>query len=94
MSTLVVQLTLDPARPEQTTRHLREDVVAWATRQPGFVRGQWLRSDDGTSALGVVEFESRELADAAAKGPRSYVRDDSRAWNIERVEVLDEVARA
>jgi hypothetical protein len=58
------------------------------------VRGQWLKTTDGTHAIGVVEFESRELANAAAKGPRSSAHDGSRAWNIDSVDILDEVAQA
>jgi len=43
MHTIVVRMSIDPDRADEATRHLREDVVAWARQQPGFVNGQWLR---------------------------------------------------
>ncbi|MDP9094570.1 MAG: hypothetical protein M3N95_16940 [Actinomycetota bacterium] len=45
-------MTTDPARSEDVSRHLREDVTAWATRQPGFVSGEWLLSDTQDSGFG------------------------------------------
>lgn len=47
MHTMVVRMSIDPERADEAARHLREDVVAWARQQPGFVNGQWLRSPDG-----------------------------------------------
>ena len=94
MHTLVVQMSLDPARPEEAARHLREDVAGWAKRQPGFVTGQWLSSPDGRAGMGVVVFTSEDAAVAAAQGPRGYQRDDDRAWNIEGVTVYHQLATA
>jgi Antibiotic biosynthesis monooxygenase. len=48
MHTMVVRMSIDPERADEAARHLREDVVAWARQQPGFVNGQWLRSPDGS----------------------------------------------
>jgi hypothetical protein len=94
MHTLVVQMSLDPSRVQEVETHFREDIVSWARRQPGFVRGQWLRTPDGRSGLGVVAFASREAANAAARGPRNYRQDEARAWNIESVTVLEQIASA
>ena len=47
MHTMVVRMSIDPERADEAARHLREDVVAWARQQPGFVNGQWLRSPTG-----------------------------------------------
>jgi hypothetical protein len=94
MHTLVVQMSLDPSRPDQVARHLREDVAGWASRQPGFVTGQWLRSPDGRTGMGVVVFASEDAATTAAQGPRGYRRDDSRAWNIEDVTVYQQLTTA
>ena len=58
MHTMVVRMSIDPARADEAARHLREDVVAWARQQPGFVNGQWLRSPDGSEGIGVVVFAS------------------------------------
>jgi len=92
--TLVVRMSLDPTRRADTVQHLQRDVVTWATRQPGFLSGQWLCSPDSTHALGVVTFQTKTDADAAALGPRANQRDDARAWNIDATEIYDQVARA
>ena len=76
MHTMVVRMSIDPERADEAARHLREDVVAWARQQPGFVNGQWLRSPDGSEGIGVVVFASPDAAASAARGPRSYPRDD------------------
>ena len=94
MHALVVQMSLDPSRPGQVERHLRDDVTGWAKRQPGFISGQWLRSPDRRTGIGVVIFASEDAATAAARGPRSYHRDDSRAWNIEDVSVYQQLTTA
>ena len=91
---LVVRMSLDPVRPDDTIQHLRRDVTAWATRQPGFVSGQWLCNPDSTQALGIVTFKTKPDADAAAQGPRANQPDRARAWNIDAVDIYDQVARA
>jgi hypothetical protein len=94
MHTLVVKMTTDPARSQDVSRHLREDVTAWAKRQPGFVSGEWLLSDTQDSGLGLVSFESADAATRAAAGPQSGGHDDQRAWNVETVTVYERVASA
>lgn len=94
MNTLIVRMSLDPACGAEVLRHFEQDVVPWAKRQPGFVSGQWLRTADGEQGMGVLVFESAEAANAAAEGPRRYVRDEARPWNIESVTVFEQVARA
>ncbi|HLG69938.1 MAG TPA: hypothetical protein VK009_05880 [Chloroflexota bacterium] len=87
-------MSIDPARVDETARHLREDVVQWATRQPGFVSGHWLVSEDRTCGLGIVAFDSEQSALKAAAGPKSYRRDGTRPWNVEEVTLFTEVASA
>jgi len=87
-------MSTDPSRAQEVARHLRNDVAGWARRQPGFVNGQWLGSPDGRTAIGVVVFDSEGAASRAAQGPRSYLRDDGRAWNIEGVTVYEQLASA
>jgi hypothetical protein len=94
MQTLVVKMTTDPARSEEVSRHLREEVTAWAKRQPGFVSGEWLLSDTQDSGLGLVIFDSAEAAAQAAMGPRSSGQDDQRAWNVDTAIVYEQVASA
>lgn len=86
---MLVTMKLDPSRSEEVDRHLREDVVPFATRQAGFVSGQWLRRADSQQGLGVVVFDSQEQANAAADGPRSQPPVQERAWNIESVAVFE-----
>ncbi len=92
--TMVVEMSIDPTRVAEVEAHLRDDIVAWARRQPGFVSGQWLRAEDGSSGMGVVVFASGEAAANAAEGPRNFGRDDARAWNVERVTILEQIASA
>jgi hypothetical protein len=94
MNVMLVSLKLDPSRIEEVDRHLREDVVSWATRQAGFVCGQWLRRVDGQQGLGLVVFDTEEHANAAADGPRSQPSVQGRAWNTESVAVFELVAQA
>lgn len=92
MHTVVVWLSADPARRTEVVRHLREDVLPWARSRPGFVSGQWLLSADGHRGGGVMVFESAEAAEQAVQGPRGSPRDDARAWNIDHVEIYEQVA--
>ena len=94
MNVMLVTMKLDPSRSEEVDRHLREDVVPFATRQAGFVSGQWLRRADGQQGLGVVVFDSQEQANAAPDGPRSQPSVQGRPWNIESVAVFELVAQA
>lgn len=89
MHTMIVTMTLDPARRGEVDRHFRDEVSVWAKAQPGFVTGQWLHSDDGIKGVGVVSFASMEAATAAAAGPRSS--PPAPAWSIDSVEVLEQV---
>jgi hypothetical protein len=87
-------MTTDPARAEEVARHFREDIAGWAVKQSGFVSGQWLRSTDGDDGMGVVIFASQSDATTAAQGPRSYPRDNTRAWNVESVTVYEQLTSA
>ena len=42
----------------------------------------------------MVVFASPDAAASAARGPRSYPRDDSRAWNVENVTVYEQLTSA
>ena len=94
MHAMVVHMSIDPARAEVVSRHLREDIVSWARQQPGFVSGQWLLDPGSKQGLGVVVFSSAEAAADAAGGPRGFPRDDARAWNVEDVAVYEQVSSA
>lgn len=92
MHTMIVTMTLDPTQRQEVDRHLRDDVVSWATSRPGFVTGRWLRSENGAAGIGVVTFTSAEAAAAAAAGPRSA--QPGKAWTIASVELYENIADA
>ena len=94
MHTIVVEMSTDPSRTDVVTRHFREDIVSWARQQPGFVSGQWLVGPGQDHGMGVVVFASEDAATAAARGPRSYLRDEGRAWNVEDVTVYEQITSA
>src|SRR5258708_16187761 len=79
MHTMVVRMSIDPARADEAARHLREDVVAWTRQQPGFVNGQWLRSPDGSEGIAVVVFASGDAPASPARAPPGNPRDDRRS---------------
>lgn len=94
MHVMVVTMQVDDTRSTEVDRHLREDVRGWATRQPGFQGGQWIRLPGTDRAFGLVTFESAEQAEASAQGPRAQPRVEGRAWNTESVEVFEVIAQA
>ncbi len=94
MYAMVVRMSLDPDRRSDVIAHLRRDVVGFACGLPGFVSGQWFCSTDGVDGLGVVLFDAEADVVAAARGPRATQHDVERAWNIENVQVFEQVARA
>ena len=94
MYTVVVRMSSDPSRRDEVARHLREDVVTWARSQPGFVSGQWHMAPDGEAGGGVMVFGSADTAEKAASAPRDYPRDAERAWNVEQVDVYEQLVTA
>jgi hypothetical protein len=94
MHTLVVTMSTDPDRTADVATHLQNDIAAWAKQQPGFVRGEWLISEDRDTGLGFVVFNSADAAGQAATGPRRYVHDSDRSWNITAVTIYELVASA
>ena len=94
MHTVVVKMSADPSRRDDVARHLREDVVPWARSQPGFVSGQWHMAPDGGAGGGVMLFDSADAAEQAAQAPRDYPRDAGRAWNVEQVDVYEQLVTA
>lgn len=94
MYAMVVRMSLDPDRRSDVIAHLRRDVTGWAGGLPGFVSGRWFCSTDGVEGLGVVLLAAEADVVAAARGPRATPHDDERAWNIESVQVFEQVAQA
>ncbi|MEJ2865350.1 hypothetical protein [Actinomycetospora flava] len=94
MYTMIVGMTLDPARPEDVDRHFYDDVVPWAWQQPGFVSGRWLRSIDNARGQGVVVFDSAPAAEDAAAAVRATQFPPGTAWSIDGVLVFELITEA
>ena len=47
---------------------LNDQVIPVVKQLPGFQRGVWLRSEDGTTGMGIAVFDSEEHAESARDG--------------------------
>ncbi len=65
---LVSHVNLEGRRPEDAERLLNDQVIPVVKQLPGFERGVWLRSEDGSTGMGIVVFDSEEHAVAARDG--------------------------
>ena len=65
---LVTQVSLEGRRPEDSERMLNDQVIPVVQQLPGFQRGVWLRSEDGSTGMGIVVFDSGEHATSARDG--------------------------
>jgi hypothetical protein len=66
MHGFITRVNIDPARADEARELLQGFTIPTAKSQSGFVRGVWLRSDDGSNGCGVVVFDTQEHAQAAA----------------------------
>ena len=67
-------------------------VVPRVTQAPGFVAGYWTRSEDSSTGLGMVVFESEEAARTASEMIRSQAPDEG--VTLDDVVVREVVASA
>lgn len=61
-------MNLEGRKPEEAERLLNEQVIPMVKQLPGFQRGVWLRSEDGSTGMGILVFDSEEHAGAARDG--------------------------
>jgi len=78
---------------EEARKGLQEQVVPRASQAPGFVAGYWTRSDDGTSGVAMIVFDSEETARAAAEMVRAG-EGRPEAVTLDDVDVREVVAHA
>jgi hypothetical protein len=64
MHAVVVKVTIQDF--ERARKNLREQVVPAVSQAPGFVAGYWTRSEDGSNGMGMIVFDSEELARTAS----------------------------
>lgn len=70
MHGVINEVTIDPGRQDEAEKLLHEMVIPSLKEAPGFVAGYWLRSDDGTSGMSLILFESEDAARKAVEsGP-------------------------
>ncbi|HYG92604.1 MAG TPA: antibiotic biosynthesis monooxygenase [Nocardioides sp.] len=94
MTTLLVSLTLDPERTDEVVRLLRGEMAPWMRRQPGFVSSHWYLAGDGGHCTITVEFDSEPAAEEVARATLALPGSRHRSWNVERVEVVDDLGLA
>jgi hypothetical protein len=58
---------------------LRQQVIPAVKQQAGFVSGTWIRSEDGTNAMRVVLFDTKDNAEAAEQATPSVRPADAPA---------------
>lgn len=73
MHALVVRVKIDAARRDEASQMLETQVVPMSREGPGFTRGYWLRSQDGSRGLSIELYETeaaaQAIADSATEGP-------------------------
>lgn len=85
-------MVLDPRRGDSVLRAVRDEVLPWVRRLPGFTTGRWLRSEDQGCCLVVLDFETLEEARSVAAIMAAETGDPARAWNVEKVVLADQIA--
>ena len=93
MHGFISTVDIDAARADEALELLREFTIPTAKSQPGFVRGVWLRDDDGSGGRGFVLFDTQEHARAAADLARQGPPPGSPV-TLRSVEVLEVVGEA
>lgn len=76
--------------PEQGLQFLREEVVPFASKAPGFLAGYWARLADGTG-ISMLVFDSQQAAHALTE---QTIPPESTTITLESAEVGEIVAHA
>ncbi|MFC5494370.1 hypothetical protein [Nocardioides caricicola] len=92
MATLVLTMALDPRRGDTVVRTVRDEVLPWVRRLPGFTAGRWLRSEDHGCCLVVLDFDTTDDARAVAELLAADAGHPARAWSLEKVVLADQIA--
>lgn len=92
MATLVLTMVLDPRRDDAVLRTVRDEVLPWVRRLPGFAAGRWLLSEDRGCCLVVLDFDTADDARAVGALMAEEAGDPARSWNYELVVLADQIA--
>jgi hypothetical protein len=90
MHALVVHVSIEPGRAEESRAQLEANVVPRVKETPGVVGGYWSRSPDGEHGFSMVLFENEETARTAAENLPNLPRPDF--VTFDEVEVCEVVA--
>jgi hypothetical protein len=93
MHGFVGTVEIDASRSDEALKLLQEFTIPTAKSQPGFVRGVWLRSDDGSIGRSVLLFDTKEHAESAADVARQGPPPGAPV-TVRNVEVFEVVAEA
>jgi len=92
MHAVVVTVAIAAGQFDAARKALRENVVPQASKAPGFVKGYWTASADGTSGTSIVVFKTETEAETAANLARSNPAPPG--VTVSSVEVREVVAEA
>jgi hypothetical protein len=90
MHAVVVRVNIEDF--DRGRQGLAENVVPRVSQAPGFVAGYWTGSEDKSSGLAMMVFESEDAARAVARMVESQGPDEG--VTLEGVEVREVVANA
>jgi hypothetical protein len=74
MHAVVTTVTITKDQVDAARKALREQVVPRVSSAPGFVKGYWTTSPDGTSGTSLVVFKTQQDAENAANMARNGPR--------------------
>ena len=94
MHGIIVDVTVDPNRGEETTRMLREMIVPKARAHAGFVAGYWLRAEQGNRLRSVHLYDSQDAAQAAATAIRTEGPPPDGPVTLESIATYEVLAQA
>lgn len=67
MYAVVTEVQIDTARLDEAAKLLEEFTIPRARQTPGFLRGTWIRSEDGARGRGLLLYEDKDAARAASE---------------------------
>ena len=94
MHAMLVTVDIDGTRVDESTKVLHEVTIPMVKSRPGFLRGSWLRSADGTSGRGVIMFDTADNANTAVSTLRDQGPPAGGPVKIKSVDVFEVIAEA
>ena len=91
MTTLLINLDLDPARADEVVGLLRSEVAPWMRQQAGFLSSHWFLAEDRRRCTITVEFESESNAADVARATLALPSNPARSWNVARVDTVSDL---